>query len=231
MRHLLTIFLILIPGINNSQITDFSEADNYVLSLKADRDIPVKDLAEKLTAPFSSDLLKTRAIFTWIAANIEYDHSKVVPGFMTSYPSDLEEAFNAFKNRKGDCRGYSQLFKYMLGESGIKCRFIRGFAGKDIKEVFPQTPNHAWNAVKINDEWHLFDVTWASGPEGKVNYTWFMTDPGIFNQNHYPLNARTYRRLFPALPPSSGLRSPALPDEALAKSVAKAGRRAKGLKM
>ena len=52
MKHLLTIILLLIPVITCSQSNDFSEVDNYVDSLKVDKDIPISDLTKKANYAF-----------------------------------------------------------------------------------------------------------------------------------------------------------------------------------
>jgi transglutaminase/protease-like cytokinesis protein 3 len=187
MKQLLAIILLLIPIITCSQNNDFSEVDNYVDSLKVDKDISISDLTRKLTMPFSSDLLKVRALFFWLASNIEYDYKDNETSLWTNYPSVKEKLNDTYKFRKGVCSGYSHLFKYMLRLSGIKSKVISGYARNDLKSCFPQNPNHAWNSVKIENKWYLFDVTWARDTLKKVNDFWFKTDPDIFILNHYPL--------------------------------------------
>lgn len=77
MNHLIAVILFLIPIITFSQGIDFSEADNHAGSLKVDKDIAISDLTRKLTMPFSSDLLKVRALFFWLADNIKYDDKDI----------------------------------------------------------------------------------------------------------------------------------------------------------
>ena len=75
--------------------------------------------------PFSSDLLKVRALFFWLAANlIEYDYKDNETGLWTNYASVKEKLNDTYKFRKGVCSGYSHLFKYMLRLSGIRSRVI-----------------------------------------------------------------------------------------------------------
>lgn len=174
------------PVITCSQSNDFSKVDNYVSSLKNEKDIPISDLTKKLTSPFSSDLLKTRAVFYWIASNIEYDSNDIGSGSSTSYPSVREIINDTYKFRKGDCRGYSQLFRHMLELSGIKSIVITGYSRTDLKNCFSRKPDHAWNSAKIDNQWYLFDVTWAGNSINEINDFWFKTDPDTFILNHYP---------------------------------------------
>lgn len=80
------------------------------------------------------------------------------------------------------CEGYAKAFKYMLDLLNIENIYITGKGGGD---------DHAWNAVKIDDEWLLVDVTWDDlkvGPDS-VNspagcYDWFCIPEDSFNNGH-----------------------------------------------
>jgi transglutaminase/protease-like cytokinesis protein 3 len=187
MKHFIAIILVSIPVITCSQSNDYSIVDNYVDSLTVYEDIPISELTGKLTMPFSSDLLKTRAIFYWLATNIEYDFTDKETNLWTNYPSVKAKLNDTYKFRKGVCSGYSYLFRHMLGLSGIRSKVITGYSRTDLKNCFPHNPDHAWNSVKIENKWYLFDVTWARVTAKKVNDLWFKTDPEIFILNHYPL--------------------------------------------
>jgi len=49
--------------------------------------------------------------------------------------------------------------------AGLYCVVLTGYAkGKDFKpgDSFKGESNHSWNAVYIDDNWHLVDTKWAS---------------------------------------------------------------------
>ena len=80
------------------------------------------------------------------------------------------------------CEGYAKAFKYMLDMLNIENIYITGKGGGD---------DHAWNAVKIDDEWLLVDVTWDDlkvGPDSKESpagcYDWFCVPAEEFNEGH-----------------------------------------------
>ena len=80
------------------------------------------------------------------------------------------------------CEGYAKAFKYMLDLLNIENIYITGKGGGD---------DHAWNAVKIDDEWLLVDVTWDDlkvGPDSKESpagcYDWFCVPAEEFNEGH-----------------------------------------------
>jgi hypothetical protein len=176
--------LIFIPlGLFSQQ---FEKVDSYVETLSPDKSMPLDQLTKKLTKPFPKDIEKVRAIFYWIADNIEYDYLNFKNKTVTSIQVEPE---SVYKERKAVCEGYSNLFKSMLDLCSIESEVISGYARNDIETIFLYESNHAWNSVKINNRWYLFDVTWARDTlNKKVNDFYFQTDPKIFILNHYPLD-------------------------------------------
>src|SRR5690606_24598150 len=71
---------------------------------------------------------------------------------------------------------------------------IHGYARTNDGRKFPFRANHSWNAVRIENEWHLLDVTWASGYidsrsniyVARTDEKYFLTPPSQFIYDHYP---------------------------------------------
>jgi hypothetical protein len=71
---------------------------------------------------------------------------------------------------------------------------VHGYAkGYNYREgVDPGGTNHAWNAVRLDGEWHLFDATWGVGSvdgrdfHRRYKEFYFNTPPGQFVFSHYP---------------------------------------------
>jgi hypothetical protein len=85
---------------------------------------------------------------------------------------------------------FAQLYKKMADEAGLECAYIRGFSKGSIRGGWT---SHAWNAVKIQGEWKLLDVTWAAGyadEKGKFRQVFlpgfFFTAPRVFALDHLP---------------------------------------------
>ncbi len=174
--------------------TRLSEIDYHALNTPASVEGSAKDLAAYLTAPAMDDFEKSRAIFTWITAKISYD-SKV---FFSKRYGD-QSAGNALKTRMAVCEGYANLFQSLGRAAGLEVVVIGGWAkgyGYDIDELNGD-PNHAWNAVKLNDAWYLLDSTWGAGHlnvekqfERKFSPYYWLTPPNQMIVDHLPEESR-----------------------------------------
>ena len=191
MRSVFLILIIIFSGRAFSQDASFDEVDNYVEQLRLGKDIALDDLASALTRPFESPVLKTRAVYYWLAKNITYDYQGYKTHFWDKYPSGNALMMDTYKFRRGVCSGYSLLFKYMLNKVQIECEVVDGYARVDLETIMANEPSHAWNVVKLADRWHLIDVTWASATATeKVDDYWFNTPAKIFIFSHYPENVK-----------------------------------------
>ena len=149
------------------------------------------NLALKLTQNLTTDEQKARAIYRWITANIAYDckayHNR---------NRATEDSQKILKRRKAICGGYSELFKTLCNHADIDCKVIVGYSRTDLKKIGKRIkkPEHAWNAVWFNDQWHLVDVTWGSGEtDERVRFfkrrfksSWFLSPSDLFLRSHYP---------------------------------------------
>ncbi|MFM7823360.1 MAG: transglutaminase domain-containing protein [Bacteroidota bacterium] len=132
------------------------------------------------------DEMKARAFFTWITENIRYD----VVEYKNPNPNhEKQQAVQVFKNKKGVCEGYSNLFKAFCELSGIACHVVGGHC-RELGKYVPE--GHAWNTVMINGDWRLVDVTWGAGVlnesgkyEKAFNESYFFTPPTVFIEDHY----------------------------------------------
>jgi len=157
---------------------------------KADS-ISIPQLTYLLTDRYKDPVYKTRAIFAWVAHNIAYD----CEAFHAAAKRKCEPK-DVFQRRKSVCEGYANLFMEMCSAANVQCLTISGYAriGGNMEEDKPDAPNHAWNAVRINNQWKIIDVTWASGYTDKkvkqftpkFSDTYLFPDPNKFLLNHYP---------------------------------------------
>lgn len=191
MRVVILTILIFLSRHTFSQDVGLEKVDNYVETLKVDKNISVDNLVLSLVKPFASPTLRTRAIYYWIAKNINYDYEGYKTDYWDRYPSEQAILMDTYKFRKGICSGYAHLFKYMLTKAKVECEVVDGYVRADLETVIIGESNHAWNVVRLNNKWHLFDVTWGWDTlKNDVDDFWFKTSPSVFILSHYPENPK-----------------------------------------
>jgi len=187
----------------------FKRADFSLIDWKTRNiDAPSLDsVAIKLTQGYSTELEKVRSIFRWITEHIEY---KVPPRVSARYhyikrwedttmewrAGEEMTAWATFQKRTAFCEGYAKLFKTLCTYAGIKAQVVTGYARTNSGGKF--ISNHSWNAVYIDSNWYLLDVTWASGyisdrtDEFVQAYDdfYFLTSPHQLIRTHYPEDIR-----------------------------------------
>lgn len=183
---------------HDQYVNSFHEIDFHIIkcpnSIKKNAD----ELIEYFNEIAKTDLEKTRAIYVWITNNIKYDDN----AYNTNNYNDgsVEVVLNT---KKAVCAGYAELFTFFCRKMNLEAKTISGYAkgyGYNIGDSFEgKESNHAWNMVKINGEWKIFDTTWGQGygttnSNGKLvsitHFTddWFNASPYEAIFSHYPEN-------------------------------------------
>lgn len=118
-------------------------------------------LAEALTKNKSSDKEKFDAIFAWVASNIRYDYK----AYYSSSGSSKPDTKKILKSKKGICLDYAGLMDTLCELAGITNVTVYGYAKEETFDVNDSiyVDNHAWNAVRLDGLWYVYDVTWSSG--------------------------------------------------------------------
>jgi transglutaminase/protease-like cytokinesis protein 3 len=209
MKWLLTIFLFTsVFSFAQKHSVNFSSIDWNARNVDAPT---VDSLAKKLTASYQTELEKTRAIFSWIAQHISYNtgvynvgrgyrSAKYIydPADTISSKSAVEQtAERVLRRRIAVCDGYAKLFKTLCDYAGVQSEVVLGYGKCYLEKDEKFRTNHTWNAVRIDSNWYLLDVTWASGymtfsnefvPH--IDETYFLTPPQQFILDHYPEDLR-----------------------------------------
>jgi len=169
----------------------YQRIDQHALGAPAEAESSLDSLALYLAGPAKNDEERARSIYRWITANIEYDVEGSMAGARRGRtPEDVLE------ERKGVCSEYSALFRRLCELSDIEAVAIRGYGkgyGYSVGSKIPDSSNHAWNAVKIDGQWHLVDSTWGAGHlEPEVGFVkrfeeyYFLSPPEGFVWTHLP---------------------------------------------
>nr|WP_295930674.1 transglutaminase-like domain-containing protein [uncultured Dyadobacter sp.] len=135
-----------------------------------------------------------RSAFEWVANEIEYDMRRTLlkSKTLTWENSDKDYVREVIVTKKGICFHYARLFDALVKRLGYQSYVIDGYviAGGRVNDQV----GHVWNAVRVNQEWLMFDPTWASGYViqnrfvKKYDDQWFANKPSEFAETHIPFD-------------------------------------------
>lgn len=191
-QTILVIAFLLIAQIifaQKSVVNIYATIDKKVLQLPDSMTKTTDGIARYLTANFSTDKEKARAIFIWIASNIQYDIDNMFA--INFYEKREDKIAKPLKSRKGICENYAALFNEVCLKSGIKSFIIEGYTKQN---GFADYIPHAWCAALIDSTWFMFDPTWGSGyiSNGKfvkkINNDYYKVNPSTLIKSHMPFD-------------------------------------------
>ncbi|MEM6726153.1 MAG: transglutaminase domain-containing protein, partial [Bacteroidota bacterium] len=181
------------PQPDETQKIDFREINRFARRASHTDGSNLKEMAQHLASVGNTDREKARAIYVWLTKNIRYDDD--------AYNSEQSGAYKAkdvFRERTAVCEGFSNLFLAMGEEVGLEIKKVIGYSkgasyvpGSRLEES-----DHAWNIIKIDGAWRVFDATWGEGggdfvtgqlvSKKEFNDYWFNVDPYEAIFNHFP---------------------------------------------
>lgn len=158
--HLLFLIFILFSFFDGKGQDNFDHIDKHSLHAPFFVSFSLKPLAHYLTKPTSNDLEKVRAIYFWVSNNIAYDVRLHI-----NHGDKRLSASGILRRGKANSQGYSDLFIALCNEAGIKAFEVKGYAREidhreNDKLYFDE---QLWNAVKVDNEFYLIDITQSSG--------------------------------------------------------------------
>ncbi|KAF8070480.1 hypothetical protein FPV67DRAFT_1022355 [Lyophyllum atratum] len=173
---------------------DFSHVDAHAALFPRHTVTSLDNLAYDLTEPFSYEIEKARAIFTWLHHNIAYDADSFFSGNIQASTAE-----STLSSGLAVCDGYSGLFKSLAERVGIQTHKVTGHGkGVGYEITGPDQPvpayssGHAWNCAFLDGEWHLIDACWGAGALDGSTYQqrfapmWFTSGPTEFGRTHFP---------------------------------------------
>lgn len=104
-----------------------------------------------------SDAEKRRAIYEYLENNTSYDDAALEDAEANNFASvdnkykDSFSTYGILVKKVGVCQSYAFAFDYLCELADVECITVTG----DMMGYLP----HAWNKVKIGDEWFVVDVT------------------------------------------------------------------------
>lgn len=149
-------------------------------------------LGREIKKRFPDTLTRLKASYLWVINHIRYD-CEGLKNKNSRWALD-----SVLLYRKAVCAGYVNVFRNLCEASGVECIDINGFGRSGLEDLLLPIDsfltNHTWNAVKVDGQWRLIDITWASGytNEDCSSFTphrndwYFCADPVRFAWDHYP---------------------------------------------
>ena len=126
-------------------------------------DKTVEFIVSKLTNTDMSDDEKEKLIHDYIVTNVDYCEEE-----------KYGNAYNALYYGKTKCDGYAMLTYKMLKAAGID-------------NIIVTNEDHAWNVVKINENWYHLDTTWDDAKKKDYGFYKYynLTDDEIIKTRNY----------------------------------------------
>jgi hypothetical protein len=172
-----------------SPVSGYATIDKKALQLPDSLTKTTDQIASYISSNFSTENEKSRAIFIWVASNIEYDIENMFA--INFYENKKEKIAKPLKTKKGICENYASLFTDICLKSGIKSFVIEGYTKQN---GFTDYIPHAWSAAFVDSSWFLFDPTWGSGYINggkffkKINNYYYKSSPITLIKSHMPFD-------------------------------------------
>lgn len=127
-----------------------------------------------------STVEKIRYVNNYLIDNTDYD---ILAG------NNVYNIYGTLVEKKAVCEGYARACKYILDELEIPCIIACGIA-KNSQNV---TESHAWNYVKVDENWYALDITWndpiINNRTGRITdeirYAYFLKGSNKFFEDHF----------------------------------------------
>ena len=167
--------------INNGSKTSYL-ADGFYTKEDVDRaQAQIEQVKDEiiLRTNGKSEYEKMKIVHDYLVDNVEYD--------TTILQDNIYNIYGTLVTKKCVCEGYAKTYQYLMNELGIDNVIVIGTGTNSNNE----TENHAWNYVKLENNWYAIDVTWddpiiigGGTLSKKSKYQYFLKGSASFNKNH-----------------------------------------------
>jgi transglutaminase/protease-like cytokinesis protein 3 len=185
-KSLLTLIALVFAYAVSAQL---NAQDSLALKMSTQETSNTKSISNYIKTHFSSDSARARAIFVWVANNINYDVEKLRSLNANTQKATIEEVLST---RKAVCQGYAELMIELLKECNIPALLVPGFGRMHDGSITPLS--HAWVAAEVNNKWSLFDPTWSAGSVENWKFTrrfsnrFYKVSPEEMIRDHMPFD-------------------------------------------
>lgn len=140
----------------------------------------IREIKEQFISKYISqdmtDYEKVLTIHDYIINNSQYDDNLFTTG---TVPPESYSTYGILALGRGVCEGYAKAMKYLLDGVGIESMIVVGKSNGE---------NHAWNLVKLDDEYYHIDATWddpvTKDGSNILRYNFFNLDDEEISKTH-----------------------------------------------
>jgi transglutaminase/protease-like cytokinesis protein 3 len=174
--------LLIIPIISFSQ--QYQNLDSFALNIPDSQTSTPQNLANYIGRNYTKKDQMFRILYVWITNEIKYEKEIID----TLKNEDL--VLYALKTKSGKCKNYSALLTSLCDLLGIEAYSVLGYV--KIGNIIETQKDHAWNIVKLDDNFYLFDPTWDANLKqyDSINYEfqflYYKQSPDVFINTHIP---------------------------------------------
>ena len=176
------------PVVVTKPVTTYPEIQQGYSEVTEADILTVRNIIRSILYTDMSTIERIKTVHDYLVKNTKYD-----TGYYDKDDSE-EQLSNILNEKRAVCQGYAVAFYIFMNELDIPCSLVSGDAGED----------HAWNAVKMDNEWYMIDVTWDDplvdpNPENDIDestsdypngenltYTYFLCTKTFMDESHTP---------------------------------------------
>ncbi len=140
----------------------------YLPSDETDDELFEKNINKILSGALQegmSDEEKALALYDYLINHVEYDYNTTSDKIFSAYGAVAEQL--------AVCQGYALAYGLLMNRCGIEWKYVPS-----------ELINHAWNMVKIGDEWYQLDSTWGD-QVNRIDHSYFLrSDDEFFSNGH-----------------------------------------------
>lgn len=129
---------------------------------------------------YETDEEKAAFVHDYLVANCDYDDA----GYNSGVPESLSyTCYGCLVDQLAVCQGYAEAYQLLMNRLGIECGLVTGTAVSQ-----SVTSPHAWNYIRLGDEYYMVDVTWDDplGYSGPIRHDYYCLTAERMGHDHFP---------------------------------------------
>lgn len=159
MKWIKTIIFIIAFSSSFAQSYNFDNIKGIIKNM-SDRDQrSIISIANFVKTEFNKPEDQLKAAFYWTATRIDYATEQLRQN--PDYASMDQLITLTMKTKRGLCQSFAEVFNKICHELGFNSYVISGYTRQSTRAI--RNTGHAWNAVRFQNRWYLFDPTWSAG--------------------------------------------------------------------